>query len=56
MSSIAEPTPAVARPPIARADQQTSLDIRFGGIWLTGLAAALAWAAASAYIAWWPGQ
>jgi NitT/TauT family transport system permease protein len=56
MSSIAEPTSAAARPTLGRADQQAALAVRFGGVWLTGLVAALAWAAATAYIAWWPGQ
>lgn len=56
MSSIAEPTTTAARPPLTRADQQAALDVRFGGVWLTGLVAACAWAVVAAYIAWWPGQ
>jgi NitT/TauT family transport system permease protein len=56
MSSIAEPTTAATRPPLARTDQQAALAVRFGGVWLTGLVAALAWATAAAYIAWWQGQ
>ena len=56
MSSLAEPTTAAVRPTFSRADQQGASTTRFGGVWLTGLAAALAWAAAAAYIAWWPGQ
>ena len=56
MSSLAEPTTAAVRPPFSRADQHGASTTRFGGVWLTGLVAALAWAAAAAYIAWSPGQ
>ncbi|MFT4041127.1 MAG: ABC transporter permease subunit [Thermomicrobiales bacterium] len=56
MSSIADSsTVSAVGPPLARADQQAA-DVRYGGVWLTGLVAALAWFAATAFIAWWPGQ
>lgn len=53
MSSIAE-SPTTVGPPLARAGQEAA-GARFGGVWLTGLAAALVWGAAAAFVAWWPG-
>lgn len=54
MSSIVETTTAIG-PPVSRVGQTTATTGRYGGVWLTGVVAALAWGAAAAFIAWWPG-